>query len=87
MLPTGVLQLHVWPGGDSLPVQHLPGWRVGEPDGGGDCERNQVSPHHHQLLPGLPRPGRPHHPALLCSSGSVEIILFYREMKVKDQQV
>ena len=34
MLSTGVLQLHVWPGGDSLPVQHLPGGRVGQPDGG-----------------------------------------------------
>ena len=71
MFPTGVLQLHVWPGGHSLPVQHLPGGRPGQPDGGGDCEGNQVSPHHHQLLPGLPRPGRPHHPSLLRTSGGV----------------
>ena len=84
---TGVLQLHVWTGGYHLPVQHLPGGRVGQPDGGGDCERNQVSPHHHQLLPCLPRPGRPHHPSLLCASGCGKINRFYYKMKVKDQQV
>ena len=83
MFSTGVLQLHVWTGGNSLPVQHLPGGRLGEPDGGGDCERNQVSPHHNQLLPCLPRPGRPHHPSLLCTSGWGEITRFLLQNESK----
>ena len=49
------------------------GGSVWKPDGGGDGARHEVLAHHHQLLPRLPRPRRPHHPRQLSSPGGENI--------------
>ena len=70
LLAPGVLRPAVRDHRHSVPVCHPAGRGAGQHDGGHHREGHQESPHHHQLLPGQPRPRRPHHPAVLRAPGT-----------------